>query len=117
MLPLPPAPGNAHVLPAPAPPEFNRGQTGHFARECPTSDPARKPPVLPESNEDVNSTIEDIVERAAEKFSVVRFCVNCGIYGHVASQSPENPVSYDFSSSRWYKRNTAGVAAHTVPGG
>ena len=45
----------------------------------------------------------------------VRFCVNCGLVDHVASQCVEHPVSDDFADSRWAEVEAASAAAHTVP--
>ena len=57
---------------------FNCRQTGHFARDCPTRDQARKP-------EAVKTTTEDVVECIAENCSGVRFRVISGLVDHVAS--------------------------------
>ena len=74
-LPSPP-PSNASANPEGAPPAarlplgacFNSGQTGHFARDCPTRDQARKRAELP-APEAVKTTAEDIVESIAETCS------------------------------------------------
>ena len=89
----PPLSSNAPAKPAAAPPDvrlllgayFNCGQTGHFDRDCPTREKARKPAVLAKP-EAVKTTSEDVVEFIAEKCSGVRFCVNFGLVDHVASQ-------------------------------
>ena len=102
----PPPPSNAPAKPATEPPAarlplgacFNCGQTGHIDRDCPTRDQARKPAAVPEL-EAVKITTEDVVECFAEKCSGVRFCVNCGLVDHMASQCVETPVSDVFAYS------------------
>ena len=34
---------------------------------------------------------------------------------HVASQCAENPVRYNFASSRWAESEAAGIDAHKLP--
>ena len=70
--------------------------------------------MLPEPGA-VKTKTEDIVECVAENCPVVRFCVNCGMIDHVASQCVENPVSDDFAYSRWAETEATGMAARTVP--
>ena len=64
---------------------------GHFTRDCPTRDQVRKPAVVPEP-EAVKTTTEDVVECITESCSRVRFCVNCGLVDHVASQCVDNAL-------------------------
>ena len=93
VLPTPPPSSNTPANPAAAPPDvrlllgacFNSWQRGHFDRDCPTREKARKPAVLAKS-EAVKTTAEEINELIAEKCSGVRFCVNFSLVHHVASQ-------------------------------
>ena len=54
---------------------------GSLFQDCPTRNQAPKPAVVPEP-EAVKTTTEDVVANS----SGVRFCVNCGLVDHVASQ-------------------------------
>ena len=95
---------------------FNFGQNGHFARECPNWDQARKPGgAQPHLDEAVKATVEEYAECVPEKCSGVQFCVNCGMVDHVASQCLENPVSDNLAHNRWAETEAAGIAAQTTP--
>ena len=67
---------------------LNCGQTGHFARDCPTRDHARKPVVSTE-HEAVMVTAKNVTEGLVENYSGIRQCTYCGAFDHVDSQCAE----------------------------
>ena len=62
----------------------------------------------------MKTNAEDFVECIAQNCSAVRFCVNCGLVDHVASQCVENPVGGYFAYSRCAEVEVVGAASHTV---
>ena len=95
---------------------FNCGQTGHYARDCPTRDHARKP-AIPSEPEAVKVTVEDVFEGSTEDYPRIRQCIYCGTIDHVDSQCAEISAGHgeDFAYSRWAEVEAAGATAHTVP--
>ena len=72
---------------------FNCGSPGHFARECPTKDQARKPQIPAAQDDQVNYCKETLASEGTGQI----FCVNCGMTEHSASQSQNAAIHEDMA--------------------
>ena len=125
VLPPPAPPSNVPAAPAVMVPArvptgacFHSGQNGHFARECPNRDQARKP-LAPSEPEGVKVTAEDTTDGILEGYPGIYQCTNCGVFDHAGVQCGEHTQTQkpndELAYNRWAEVESAGVAAHTVP--
>ena len=122
VLPPPAPPQN---VPAPAVPSPARAPVGacfhwhgHFARECPNRDQARKPMTASEP-EGVKVTTEDTTDGILEGHPGIYQCASCGLFDQAEVQCGEHShapkPSDELAYNRWAEVESAGIAAHTVP--
>ena len=82
---------------------FNCGLPGHFARECPNRDQARKPVARAAPDDRVNLCESNVASACSGPI----FCVNCGMTEHSASQCQNIPVHEDLAYSLWAEQPPA----------
>ena len=108
---VPPGPASVKQAPIPQQPArviplgmyFNCGLAGHFARECPNRDQARKPVARAVPDDRVNFCENDVASACSGPI----FCVHCGMTEHSASQCRNVPVHEDLAYSLWAEQPPA----------
>ena len=110
VFPPPAPPSNAPAAPAvvaparaPAGACFHCGQNGHFARESPNRDQARKPLAASEP-EGVKVTAQDTTDGILEGYHGVYQCTNCGVFDHAGVQCGEHSQTQKPNDELAYNR-------------